>query len=100
MKVSCTKFAQMYKKANKDKILLLDVRTPAECAEGMLSESLNIPLGDLEERYQEIPLGKEIYIYCRSGGRAERAEAFFIRKGIKTTKYVQPGGYEDLKSLM
>jgi phage shock protein E len=99
MKLNCNEFASMYKKGDSGNKVLLDVRDPSECAEGVLKGSINIPVVELENRFAEIPKDKEIYIYCKAGGRAEKAEMFLIHKGIKVTRFANPGGYEQLKDL-
>ncbi len=99
MKLSCKEFMTLYKKVSPDKRVLLDVREPSECAAGMLEGSINIPVSELESRFAEIPADKEIFIYCRMGGRAERAEMFLMHRGVKDTRVAAPGGYDELKKL-
>ncbi|KAB8029972.1 rhodanese-like domain-containing protein [Fluviispira multicolorata] len=99
MKINCTEFAQMYKNADKNKRVLLDIRNDDEVQKGSLPGCLHIPLPDLEFRYLEIPSESEVFIYCKAGGRAEKAEMFLTHKGLKKTRYANPGGYEELKDL-
>jgi len=55
-------------------IYLLDVRNPDELEEhGMIAGAVNIPIGELEARLDEVPKGKTIVTYCMRGGRASRA---------------------------
>jgi phage shock protein E len=100
MKLSCNEFASMYKNGNLENKVLLDVRDPDEYAGGVLKGSINIPLVDLENRFSEIPIDKEVFIYCKAGGRAEKAEMFLKHKGVKLTRFANPGGYEQLKDLL
>jgi rhodanese-related sulfurtransferase len=51
--------------------LILDVRTRAETAAGMLPGALNIPVDELQARLGELPRDKEIVTHCRTGLRAE-----------------------------
>lgn len=61
---------------------LVDVRTPAEFAEGHIKGAVNIPLQDLEARAKELqPRTKTIVVYCRSGGRSARAAKLLEGKG-------------------
>ncbi|APJ04196.1 rhodanese-like domain-containing protein [Silvanigrella aquatica] len=99
MKLNCKEFAVMYKSGDVSKKVLLDVRDANECSGGTLKGSINIPMAELETRFQEIPKDKEVYIYCKSGGRAEKAEMFLVHKGVKSTRFANPGGYEELKEL-
>jgi molybdopterin/thiamine biosynthesis adenylyltransferase/rhodanese-related sulfurtransferase len=51
---------------------LLDVREPWEWAVSNLGErgARLIPLGELEERLGEIPEGRQVVVYCRTGQRS------------------------------
>ncbi len=53
----------------------LDVRTPAEHAEGHIPDSLNINVmdGDFAAKVAELDRDKTYYVYCRSGGRSGNA---------------------------
>ncbi len=53
--------------------LILDVRTGAETAGGMLPGAVNIPVDELSSRLAEVPKDKEIITHCRTGLRAEMA---------------------------
>ena len=62
--------------------LILDVREPAELAEGAIPGSLMIPLGDLRRRLAELDASREIVVYCRSGARSARAVALLREHGF------------------
>lgn len=49
---------------------IIDVREPSEYAEDHVAGAVNIPLGDIMKRIDEIPKDEEVILYCRSGGRA------------------------------
>lgn len=49
---------------------IIDVREPAEFEESHVEGAVNIPLGDIMKRLDEIPKDDEVVVYCRSGGRA------------------------------
>ena len=55
--------------------VLLDVRTPEEHKSGYLEGAVLLPLAELESKIvNEVPdKNTPIYIYCRSGRRAETA---------------------------
>ena len=61
--------------------VLIDVRTPAEVAEGMAPGAINIPLQEIEQRLAEFPKDKDLLIYCRSGKRSMAASNFLIENG-------------------
>ncbi|MFU1795962.1 sulfurtransferase TusA family protein [Paenibacillus azoreducens] len=72
-------------------ILVLDVREPAEYAFGRLKGSINLPLGDLEQRMGELNPGDDICIICRTGYRSSLAAHFLSEQGFKHIKNVVPG---------
>ena len=63
-------FMNIVRNAPKGK-LILDVRTKAEAAAGMLPGAVNIPVDELSARLGELPKDKEIITHCRTGLRAE-----------------------------
>ena len=52
-------------------VIILDVRTKAETAGGMIPGAVNIPVDELSARLSELPKDKEIVTHCRTGLRAE-----------------------------
>ncbi|TNE90988.1 MAG: rhodanese-like domain-containing protein [Deltaproteobacteria bacterium] len=66
--------------------ILVDVRTPAEFAEGHVPGAVNIPLDEIGGRTSELESHKdgEIYLVCRSGGRSARAAGELAAKGFDT----------------
>ncbi len=61
---------------------LLDVREPAELAVESVPDAVNIPLGQLRERLEELPKDKEILVICRSGQRAYYATRTLLQNGF------------------
>jgi rhodanese-related sulfurtransferase len=54
--------------------LLVDVRSPAEFAEGQLPGALNVPVHEIQARDAELsPSGRPLVLYCRSGTRSAHA---------------------------
>ena len=67
-------------------IVRLDVRTPTEYAEGHIAGSLNVDVTspDFVQRVQQqVPKGKTIALYCRSGRRSKMAAAQLLKQGYK-----------------
>jgi rhodanese-related sulfurtransferase len=52
---------------------IIDVREVDEVAAGKIPGAINIPLGLLEFRMNELDKNKEYILVCRSGGRSGRA---------------------------
>jgi rhodanese-related sulfurtransferase len=53
--------------------LLVDVREPDEWTAGHAPGAVHIPLGQLGDRYPEIPQDGRVYVICRAGSRSNRA---------------------------
>ncbi|HRZ35450.1 MAG TPA: FAD-dependent oxidoreductase [Candidatus Paceibacterota bacterium] len=61
---------------------LLDVREPLELAVEQVPEALNIPLGQLRARLDELPRDRDIHVICRSGQRAYYATRVLLQNGF------------------
>ena len=63
--------------------VVLDVRTPAEWAEGQVSGSKLITLNDIPQSVNKIKAwNKPVIVVCRSGGRAGTALNYLKQAGI------------------
>jgi NADPH-dependent 2,4-dienoyl-CoA reductase/sulfur reductase-like enzyme/rhodanese-related sulfurtransferase len=62
---------------------LLDVRQPIELAAESVPEAVNIPLGQLRGRLDELPKDKVINVFCRSGQRSYYATRILLQNGFK-----------------
>lgn len=75
-------------------VTILDVRGQDEFKRGHIFGSLNIPVDDLLNRYNEVPNDRVIVTYCgKGGGRSERAAKTLIENG-KNSFWLE-GGYLD-----
>jgi NADPH-dependent 2,4-dienoyl-CoA reductase/sulfur reductase-like enzyme/rhodanese-related sulfurtransferase len=61
---------------------LLDVREPDEVAMERVPGALNIPLGQLRARLDELPCDREVQVVCRSGQRAHTATRILLQHGF------------------
>jgi sulfur-carrier protein adenylyltransferase/sulfurtransferase len=61
---------------------LLDVREPWECAIASLAGSVNIPMGEITSRWQELDAGSEIIVVCKAGSRSRRVAQFLSAQGF------------------
>ena len=64
---------------------LIDVRETDEVATGKIPGAVNIPLGLIEFRLQDLDKSKEYVLVCRSGGRSGRATEFLESRGFHVT---------------
>ena len=61
---------------------LLDVREPVELSVENVPGALNIPLGQLRTRLEELPRDREIQVICRSAQRAYAATRILAQNGF------------------
>ena len=76
-------FAELVADTN---VVVLDVRTASEFAEGHLERAINIDYhqGDFVEKAKAtLPLDKKIAVYCRSGRRSAGAAGKLADEGYK-----------------
>lgn len=74
-----------------EEIRVLDVRESAEYAFGHIPGAVHIPLGELEERFDELSKDEEIHVVCRTGNRSDFAAQKLSEKGFSKVKNVVPG---------
>jgi rhodanese-related sulfurtransferase len=67
---------------NRQKIFLLDVREPDEWNFARIGGT-NIPLGELSQRYEEIPHNSPIVCICHHGIRSAQAVQFLRSTGFE-----------------
>jgi NADPH-dependent 2,4-dienoyl-CoA reductase/sulfur reductase-like enzyme/rhodanese-related sulfurtransferase len=70
---------QAYKQAS----FVLDVRDPLEYAGGHVEGAVNIPLSTLRAHVNELPIDREIVVYCAAGQRSYYATRMLKMKGFK-----------------
>lgn len=75
-----------------DDQLLLDVRTAGEIEKsGTLEGAINIPVDELRQRMDELPIDKEIIVFCAVGLRGHVAYRQLVNRGYKARNLL--GGY-------
>lgn len=84
MKEISTKELEQLLNAGED-VNMIDVRETHEVAEGHIPGVINIPLGLLEFRMNELDKSKEYIMVCRSGGRSGQATQFLTGQGFNVT---------------
>jgi len=82
---------ELEQKLNGDRTVILDVRETEEFAQSHIPGSVLIPLGQLENRYDELRKDEEIFIICQSGGRSNLACQILKEKGFNEVYNVVPG---------
>lgn len=74
-------------------IRVLDIRTPAEYAEGHIRGALNIDFlgADFAKRLGELDRDATYLVYCRSGNRSARAMKVFGQLGFTRVLHLSRG---------
>lgn len=72
---------------------LLDVREPEELQgpEGVLPGAVNIPLGQISERADEIPRDQEVVVICHAGMRSRSAIQWLRSQGYSRLRNLDGG---------
>jgi phage shock protein E len=78
---SARRVMAMLPELKKNGAILVDVRSAAEFAGGNAPGSINIPLGELGSRLQEIPSSAPVVLCCASGTRSGMAKMMLKKKG-------------------
>ncbi len=85
-------YAEQLADIDPEKAAFLDVRTPAEVANGKIPGFSNIPLDSLRERLSELDRSKPVYVTCQVGLRGYLAVRILLQNGF--TAYNLSGGYK------
>lgn len=90
--------AQWHELATLDpaKTAILDVRNPDECQAGIIPGSIQIPLGQLRQRVNELPKHRELIVHCASGQRSYFACRFLSQRGYRVRNLT--GSYQTWKA--
>ena len=76
----------------KENVILLDVRTPSEYAEGHIKESTLMPLQTFQQNVTQLTdKTKKMYVYCRSGSRSAHAVALLQQLGFTNVGNMKGG---------
>ncbi|WP_296810695.1 rhd_2599 family sulfurtransferase [Thiocapsa sp.] len=67
--------------ASGEDVLLVDIRTPAEVAQGAIPDAMQLPMHLIPIRISELPKDRDVVLYCRSGARSYQACAYMMQQG-------------------
>jgi phage shock protein E len=81
-------------------VLLLDVRSAQEWAQGHLAHALHLPVGEVADHASMLPADKDqpILVYCGSGARASKASETLLALGYRKVSVLRPGGFSELQA--
>jgi rhodanese-related sulfurtransferase len=74
-----------------DKLLVVDVRDPAEFRVGHVPGALNLPAPDIADHFQEIEGQSGVVVYCIAGMRTQLAEQTLIEHRIPNVFHLDGG---------
>ncbi|HYT74215.1 MAG TPA: molybdopterin-synthase adenylyltransferase MoeB [Vicinamibacterales bacterium] len=74
-----------------DRPFILDVREPNEYQISRIAGSILIPLGELPKRIAELPVGADIVVHCKMGGRSAKAVRQLVDRGFTNVKNLKGG---------
>ncbi|MDG2431976.1 rhodanese-like domain-containing protein [Flavobacterium sp.] len=96
--VSKKQTTQKVKASKKNETFYVDVRTPAEFAQGSVIGAVNIPLDQVERQIAKFKGKKKIVVFCRSGNRSSQAITILEKNGIKNI--TNGGNWEDVNGML
>jgi rhodanese-related sulfurtransferase len=79
-------------------MVLLDVRTNNEYAQGHIPGAVHIPLSEIGEKVKKLKKDKDIVVFCASGNRSIWAIKRLMGMGFKNL-YNLKGGYRAWKRI-
>jgi rhodanese-related sulfurtransferase len=81
--------------ANKKDVVLLDVRTPEEIAQGKIDKAVELDIKDpaFRDKLNALDKTKQYMVYCYAGGRSATAMKTMKELGFKQV-YNFDGGYK------
>jgi hydroxyacylglutathione hydrolase len=86
--------AQVSSQLGADQVIVLDVRGEGEWKSGHLPGSLNIPVGNLDGRVNEVPRNRAVIVHCQTGARAAIAASLLRARGFTDVRFF-PGGFAE-----
>lgn len=63
-------------------VVLLDIRSDAEWAQGVLPQAEHLAMHLIPLRMQDFPRDQDIVLYCRSGARSYHACMYLMQQGF------------------
>ncbi|MFS0780231.1 sulfurtransferase TusA family protein [Bacillus sp. 1P06AnD] len=76
---------------NNEEMTILDVREEAEYAFDHIPGAQSIPLGELEEKMEQLDKNENYYVICRTGNRSDMASQKLAEHGFEHVVNVVPG---------
>lgn len=80
---------------------IIDVRMDNEVAQGKIQNAINIDFlaNDFESKIAKLDKSKKYIVYCKVGGRSEKAQKLMKEQGFKEVHNLE-GGYVAYRSIL
>ncbi len=89
--ISVQELREILAKKEKENILVIDVRTPAEHRAASISQVVNMPLDEIEKHAADLRKYDAVYVHCQSGNRSQQACRRLETLGLSNLANVQGG---------
>ena len=86
-------------KIHPQKIQLIDIREPYELEDGYILGNINIPMGDILNKKDQLSKTKDIIIYCNTGRRSKPV-VYMLKKLHNISTYNLQGGYKNFIKII
>lgn len=83
----------------KERVMLVDVRTAEEYSFGTIPGAVNIPLDEMRERLAEIPADRPVVLFCAVGLRGYLSQRILMGRGYRNVCNLI-GGYKTYSSAV
>ena len=80
-------------------IQIIDIREPYELEDGYILGNINIPMGDILNKTEQLSKTKDIIIYCNTGRRS-RPVVHMLKKLHNISTYNLQGGYKNFIKII
>jgi rhodanese-related sulfurtransferase len=74
-----------------DGALIVDVREPNEHAQARVEGAVLVPLGQLNNRFSDLPKDRKLLMLCRTGSRSANATRFLNQQGYENATNISGG---------
>jgi phage shock protein E len=82
----------------KDTVFYVDVRTPAEFAQGSVKNAINIPVDQIENQLGQFKGKKKIVVFCKSGARSGKAKSILEQNGFSNV--INGGTWQEVNASL
>ncbi|MEX2426215.1 MAG: rhodanese-like domain-containing protein [Thermomicrobiaceae bacterium] len=83
--------AEAYERSQGSKGVIVDVRESDELEQVLLDGAVHVPLGELQNRLDEIPKDREVFMLCHVGQRSAMATQFLRQLGHERVWNIKGG---------